>query len=353
MAVVPIKYPLDPTGISPANKVVGEAKTLTDATVRVFATSYGPFYTESLVVKDVATNRILKRNVDYFATEMYQLPTEMYGKEICAVVVVTDKTCGANIAVTYQALGGEFSYSYDAIVQLISKLNLDKRPVAWGNIIDKPTQFDPAAHLHDAGDVYGMEYIVNAIDRLGQIIQVGSLAGESKMYNYIDNQVNQLYGALNAYAAAGITKQAIVTSLGYTPANAAGDTFTGPVTASKGFNLSSFLRESIVKIDARGSETVLDLSAGSIFWVKVYASTGIRFDISKIPNLVADQSISFTVIITNAVANAGISFVSTVNWAGGDVPPRTVGLNGRDEYYFSTFNSGSSYTGSLSNQDVK
>lgn len=352
MSPVPIKFPLDPTGNSPGNYVKGELKTLRNTKTRIFATQYGPFYTESLVVKDTATNRVLTRNVDYFATEMYQMPTEMFGKEICAVVVITDPTCGSNISVDYQALGGEFSYSYDAIIQLISKLNLDNRPVEWGNIIDKPDEFQPAPHLHDVGDVYGMEYLVGAIERVSQAIQLGSAAGESKIYSYLDSQVKQLYTALNAYASQTQTKTSIINALGYRPADSRGDTFAGPVTVP-GITLSGYLKEGIVKVDARGSETVLDLSQGSIFFVSVYASSGIRFDTSKIADLQTDQSISFTVVLVNVVANAGISFVNTVAWSGGQTPPRTVTLNGRDEYYFSTFNSGASYTGSLSDQDVK
>lgn len=353
MAPVPIKYPLDPTGISPANLVVGEAKTLGNTKIRVFGMLYGPFFTESLVVKDAANGRVLIRDVDYYATEMYQLPTEMYGKEICAIVIITNQTVSANVTVDYQVLGGEFSYSYDAIVQLITKLNLDNRPVAWGSLIDKPDAFEPAPHLHDAGDVYGMEYIVVALERVVQAIQIGSLGGESKIYGYIDSQVQALYAAINDFATTTQTKASVLKALGYTPADKAGDTFTGAVTLSKGLNLASYLKESIVQVEARGSETVLDLSAGSIFFIKVYASSGIRFDTSKITGLGANDSISFTVVIVNAVANAGISFVNTVAWSGGNIPPRTVTLNGRDEYYFSTFNSGASYTGSLSDEDVK
>jgi hypothetical protein len=353
MSPVPIKFALDTSGISPANLVKDEPRTLRDAAVRVLSTRYGAFYTDSLAIVDTATNRSLTRGRDFYATMMSQIPTEQYGKEVCSVIIITDPTCGANVKISYQALGGEYSYSAEAIEQMVATLNLDKRPVKWGAIIGKPDGgFTPAPHLHDSGDIYGMEYVVSALERITQAIQLGSAAGEGFIFSYIDAQLKEVYGAIQAIGDTSQTKGSIIAALGYTPANKAGDT-VGHLVLEKGITLSGYLKEKIVKIRATTSETLIDISVGSIYEITVAASTLVRFNPSKIASLASDDSISFTVVFKNEVADRGVAFDSNIQWSGGQVPNRTTTLNARDEYYFSTFNGGASYTGSLSDKDVK
>lgn len=192
-----IQYPLDPTGINPNNAVVNEPHTLPSRTVRVFATAYGAFYTESLVVRDVATGLPLTKDVQYYAAELYELPSARYGKEICAIVVITDPTVSNNIVCDYQCLGGPFGTSAQAIIQQIENLNLDDRPVAWGNIINKPSEYEPSHHLHDVGDVYGFEYVVHALDRIRAAIEFGDAASHDAIYEYIDRIEADLLALIN------------------------------------------------------------------------------------------------------------------------------------------------------------
>jgi len=52
---ITVKYPLDLTGKSSTNLVIGEVHSLPVNQTRVFVPSYGPFYTASLIVRDAAT----------------------------------------------------------------------------------------------------------------------------------------------------------------------------------------------------------------------------------------------------------------------------------------------------------
>jgi hypothetical protein len=182
-----IRYPLDPTGVSPNNLVTGEIQNLTaNRNVRAIAPFYGAFFTESLVITDMATNQPLTTS-QYYAAEMYELPTARYGKEICAVILITDPTVSNQVSLQYQTLGGPYGTSAQAIIQQIENLQLDTRPVAWGDILGRPSAFPPAFHLHDIGDVYGFEYLVHAIDRLRDAIEVGDSAQYDQIYAYIDH----------------------------------------------------------------------------------------------------------------------------------------------------------------------
>lgn len=185
-STVPFRYPLDPTGLNPNNLVSGDIKTMPARPIRAVAPTYGAFYTESLKVRDVATQQFLNDS-QYYAAELFQLPTDRYGKEICGIVIITDSTVGSQVELEYQCLGGDYSTNSDAIIQMLERLDLDDRPVTWGNIIGKPDAYEPVKHFHDIGDVYGFEYVVHALDRIRTAILIGDDASHDAIYRYIDN----------------------------------------------------------------------------------------------------------------------------------------------------------------------
>lgn len=201
------RYPLDGTGKSPDNLVVGEVHQLSNRTVRCIAPTYGGFFAESVIVKDSATQMPLIYKVDYNFGEMFEFPTGRYGKAVYGIIIIT-KPNVTNVAIDYQALGGDYSYSMDALISMVENLNLGERPTEWGSIVGRPTAYNPATHFHDIGDVYGFEYVVHAIDRLRQAILTGDVASHDEIYRYIDNimegqqnSINNVLAALNAHIA--------------------------------------------------------------------------------------------------------------------------------------------------------
>jgi hypothetical protein len=181
-----IRLPLDPTGLSQDNLIVREPHTISTRRVRAIATKSGAFFSKSLALYDDTTGQKLTEN-QYYAAEMYQLPSKRYGEEICAIVMITDPSVSTKVSVSYQALGDIYSTSQEAIIAQIERLQIDTRPVAWGDIIGKPDGFKPSAHLHDAGDIYGFEYVVFALDRIADAIMLGDAASHDAIYRYIDN----------------------------------------------------------------------------------------------------------------------------------------------------------------------
>lgn len=192
MVTLPLRYPLDPTGVNPDNKIVGEIHTLPNRTVRAVAPGYGSFFDESVVVRDVATGLPLVKGVQFVSTEMLEFPTGRYGKEIDGIILIKDSTVSSNIEIDYQTLGGAYSTNSDAIIAMLNSANLDDRPVAWGDIIGKPDAFVPAMHYHDIGDIYGFEYVVHAIERVREAILIGDDASHDQIYRYIDSTFAQL-----------------------------------------------------------------------------------------------------------------------------------------------------------------
>lgn len=186
MTPIVIKYPLDLTGKSPNNLVLGEIHDLPAGVNRAIATNYGPFYTQKLVVRELPSGKVLTPNVQYKAVQLYEEATMRSGLEVCAIIVITDTAVANKVELDYQVVGGEFSSSVTAIQQLIEALDLDSRPVSWAEVLAKPSAFPPSEHLHDIGDVYGFEYVVAALEAIRQAILQGDEATHEELRKYAD-----------------------------------------------------------------------------------------------------------------------------------------------------------------------
>lgn len=185
------KYPLDLSGSNPTNKVVNEPHELPAGTNRAIVPNYGAFFSASVKVFDALGNELVPRE-QFVATQLYQEATQKTGLEVCTVIVVTDETIAPNVKIEYQAIGGEFSSSVQAVRSMIETLELDNREVSWGSVLGKPDYFPSAPHLHDAGDLYGFEYLVEALDGLKRAVLVGNDAAMIELTNRVNQLANSV-----------------------------------------------------------------------------------------------------------------------------------------------------------------
>jgi len=198
MSTIIIKYPEDPTGLNPNNLVINEPHDLGEGRNRAFVPNYGSYFTESMIVTEATTGRVLTKGVHYIAAQLQQDASMAMGKEICAVVIITDPLVRDSLLFTYQVVGGVFSTSVSALKKMIEDLDLDERAVEWGAIIGKPTAFPPAPHLHDIGDLYGFEYLVEALDALRNAILIGDEAAHDELRQYIQYEDGLLRDSITA-----------------------------------------------------------------------------------------------------------------------------------------------------------
>lgn len=168
-----VRLELDITGKNPDNKIIDEPHTLTTNQVRSIAVNYGPFYAESVIVRNGAT--VYVRGSDYQIVELHQEATLKYGKEISSVILILNPSISSPVTVTYQALGGHYCYDDSAIANLYQSVINDNRPVDWVNVIDKPEQYPPTLHRHLVDDLYGFESVVDYLERIKQAITLGQV----------------------------------------------------------------------------------------------------------------------------------------------------------------------------------
>ena len=187
-----ILYPLDLEGTSLQNRIDGELHTIGRDRYRAFAVNFGFFYANSVTVKDRGTGRLLERGNDkdyqilYFSKEITAMT--MGKQEVGGVILILNPDVGTDLEVGYNLVGGHYANYSAAIEEAIRLLELDNRNVYWKDVLLRPDLFTPAPHVHDVGDVYGFEYIIDLLGYINNSI----LIGDNEVHNQILAAINQL-----------------------------------------------------------------------------------------------------------------------------------------------------------------
>ena len=206
--ITPVSHVFDETGTLAENYIENEQRDLAQRNVRALCTRYGSFFVDSVKLRDANGNPLVPSQYQFglFAEDL----TAKTGKEIAGAVIITDATVIAPVFIDYQCVGGPWGATNEQIIDLFTQLTTDDRPVAWPNILGKPDGYKPAHHFQDIGDLFGAEYIVQALERLGNAYLMGDNASHDEILRQIDQlrqDMNQgltdLSNALKAYADAG------------------------------------------------------------------------------------------------------------------------------------------------------
>lgn len=191
MALPIYRYPLDKTGVNPDNLVNREQHSLTPMSrptdVRVAAPHYGPFFAESIVVRDRSNGITLVKGADYKVTDLLQDPTLSFGKEIGQFIVIMNGAVSNEIEISYQVLGGNYQNDATSVQHVFQTFLNDTRPVDWNDISGKPTTFPPSLHIHLLDDVIGWGPVIVALEQVRDAI----LLSNTPMFEAIIDWVNE------------------------------------------------------------------------------------------------------------------------------------------------------------------
>ena len=203
------RFSLDTTGLSPNNLVVNEPHILANARIRAIAPIHASFFKQGVILKITSTNTILNQS-QYKFYSIQALASAKFSKEIYDIILVTDSAVPSDISVTYQALGGDYTFTSETTKQLIDELYADTRNTGWSNVVDIPSTFNPVHHIHAAGDVVGFDYVVAALERIANTIAISTSRSADEIYTYLETRLTAL-SAINAGIAG--TTAAMQTSI--------------------------------------------------------------------------------------------------------------------------------------------
>lgn len=158
--------------------------------VWMFAMDGGAFYTKDLIVKNSFDGRELEPLTQYRSLHTVSAAVLQSGKEVNAVIVITDNTVN-QISVKRRIVGGPIYSVIGSDVQAIidqSKIDaLDS--TAWGQVIGEPRQYPPEMHTHYEEDVYGFESAIFVLNKIRDAISSGDSGVFGMFYQYIDRQI--------------------------------------------------------------------------------------------------------------------------------------------------------------------
>lgn len=167
-----INLELDVSGQNPDNLILDEPHSLSSRPTRSIAPDHGAFFADSFVLRSGSSIWGV-RGQDYQIVELHQEATLRFGREICSVVLVLNQSVPSDVTISYQALGGPYANNDKSIANLYQSVINDNRPIDWGNVFDKPSEFTPTIHRHLLDDVYGFEPIVDYLERIKRAITLG------------------------------------------------------------------------------------------------------------------------------------------------------------------------------------
>lgn len=197
-----LKYKEDLTGLDPANKVINEPHKVGNRRYRILIPEHGAFFAAGVQITDALTRLPLSSD-DYKLVEYEPVPSKRAAQPVFSVILITNEALATDTFwFTGQYLGGDSSYSSNAIQRMYEDVMKDDRPVHWGDILDKDEWFNPLDHLHDGGDVFGQEHVVAAISALSRAILMGDNASHDQILALIDSGNAALNARIDALADA-------------------------------------------------------------------------------------------------------------------------------------------------------
>ena len=189
-----IRYEFDKSARSPNNRVANESHVLSDKSIRVLRPNYGHFYAHTFSMIDKKTGNVVPAR-SYYLEDPSETVADLTGFAAYGYVVITDATVSKNVSISYQTVGGQFTNA--DVVSLNRKLDqlaLDQRPVLWKNVLNKPTGYPAAPHVHSIYDTYNWQHVVYVIERLVQ----AQLTGDEASHDAIWRAINSLSSGSNA-----------------------------------------------------------------------------------------------------------------------------------------------------------
>lgn len=175
-------YPLDPTGISPTNKIVDEIKVVTPPTkitdANFIVPNITPFFKEGFSIR--LGTRVLVEGVDYQLVFRHIAASTHFTREIFGGIMFINKQFTGTVRLTYQVLGGEFQNANPDAITEFSKAIGAVRWITFDQILGVPSSFPPAYHEHDLeSDLIDMGDVVDAIEKLTLAIVNKSTSAET------------------------------------------------------------------------------------------------------------------------------------------------------------------------------
>lgn len=178
---------LDETASNPQNLIELEEHETTLEPERLIRLRFGAFFRKDFALVAVGSedqDLPLTYGTHYRFVEFYPRTTQACGNEVWGAVLVTDNTLPNKIRATYRAYGGPTQGDFLAFAQAVKDTPKAGSIVAYRDILMRPRGMPPKHHLHDALDLFGLEYVRDSVRELAQAIHDTPNTQRAKVLQY-------------------------------------------------------------------------------------------------------------------------------------------------------------------------
>lgn len=164
-----------------------------NTTRRILMPRRGAYYSDSIVIREVNTNRILVKDVDYTPSIIEQDATITSGKPVVCYVVIHNHVLNPIEILEYQFVGGEFSLMPELLADVTAMLTDESNEISYNNLIGKPEfGFVPSFHEHGEDNTFNWQYIIESLDRLNHAVTVKHEATHDLLRSKIETSRDQV-----------------------------------------------------------------------------------------------------------------------------------------------------------------
>lgn len=201
MEIPIIHLPLDESGLAHSH-LKEESYPITEEGYGLLYPSWGPFYTDSVVVIG-EDGEELKRGLDWEPFLPYQQANLELGQYVHRGIIVKRSNI-PSVIFKRQVVGGEYANSNIAFDDLLKEFRNHRHTVTWDEIIKPPTH-NPNDHPHHMNDLMGTQDMVGAILELaevlrwyltGRLIEVENVTGLREALTELERGINNNDGAI-------------------------------------------------------------------------------------------------------------------------------------------------------------
>ncbi|TXG81940.1 MAG: hypothetical protein E6R13_05610 [Spirochaetes bacterium] len=190
-------YALDLTGANGANLIVNEQHDVSVRNDRIFIPNAGAFFGKGLIIRDLATNRVLAPLTDYRVLHLVREAVIASNKEVYAVIMITDPGV-LDVKLQYQAIGGDYQNIASNLNQLLDEYRDGRTPTdTIGQIVGAPIQVPPQHHIQNIRDFESMGSAIQVLEGIRQALLGGDTNAFGSVYEYIDIAFNEAKVSVN------------------------------------------------------------------------------------------------------------------------------------------------------------
>lgn len=189
---MPVSYPLDLTGISPANLITNELHSVSESQYKDYyfiVPNFSPFFIDSFVITSTIGGvvTVLQENIHFSFVLEYVTGTRKTGKVMYGGVTIHDPSVTGILSVTYRTIGGDQIADRMLVLTTLADKAYNPRTTIWDILTNIPNSFPPLPHYQDYNAFFGQEEVVIKLGLIRDAILANATLNQNQLSIFIDN----------------------------------------------------------------------------------------------------------------------------------------------------------------------